>query len=96
MGLRRPKPAAAILGYSGRLMSPHKLAAEIQARPPVMLIHGDADDIVPCDALDTAVTALTEANVPVRHMLRPGLGHGIDPLGLEEGGRFLAEAFAGT
>ncbi len=96
VGLRRAKPVAAILGYSGRLMAPETLAAEIRSRPPVMLVHGNADDIVPVEALSTAVATLTEANVPVRNMLRPGLGHGIDPVGLEEGGRFLSEAFAGV
>jgi phospholipase/carboxylesterase len=89
VGLRRPKPLAAIVGYSGALLGAEALADEIRSRPPVLLVHGDADPIVPVSALPHAAAALKAAGVEVEELLRPGLAHGIDQLGLERGGLFL-------
>ena len=91
VGLRRAEPCAALLGYSGALLGAGQLAAEITARPPVLLIHGEADEIVPVQALPAAVQALETNGVPVIWQRRPGLGHGIDPEGFAMGARFLAE-----
>lgn len=93
VALRRPRPAAAVLGFSGMLVGAQRLPAEIQSRPPTFLIHGDADEIVPVQALHAAVAALQAVDVPVRWSVRRGLPHGIDPESIEEGGRFLAAAF---
>src|ERR1700692_4647169 len=38
VGLRRAKPMAGILGYSGRLLAPELLAREVRSRPPVLLV----------------------------------------------------------
>ena len=89
VGLRRPKAPAGIIGYSGRLVGEHKLAAEIRSRPPVLLVHGDADTVVPPQSLPQAVKALEAVGVPVESALRPGLGHGIDEEGLRLGREFL-------
>jgi len=91
--LRRPKPCAAILGYSGALLGAETLFTEIKSRPPVMLIHGDADPVVPFEALSHAAAALAANAVPVETHARPGLGHGIDPDGFVLGARFLEKAF---
>jgi len=91
--LRRPRPAAAVLGFSGHLVAPERLAAEVTARPPVLLVHGDADEVVPFGALASAEAALRAAGVPVEAHARPGLGHGIDQPGLELAARFLLRAF---
>lgn len=93
VGLRRAKPAAAIVAYSGRLFAPESLGSELRARPKVLLVHGDHDEVVPPDALPRAYEALEAAKVPVEQMLRPGLGHGIDGEGLARGGEFLRSAF---
>jgi phospholipase/carboxylesterase len=92
-GLRRAVPPAAILGYSGALLAPESLAAEIMARPPVLLVHGEADDIVPVQATRAAEEALCQAGVPVEALYRPGLAHGIDEAGLAAGRRWLEAAF---
>jgi phospholipase/carboxylesterase len=92
-GLRRATPAAAILGYSGALVGAELLAQEIRSRPPVLLVHGDADEVVPAAMLPHAVAALRAAGVPVEDLVCPGLGHGIDEAGLRRGGAFLREAF---
>jgi phospholipase/carboxylesterase len=94
-GLRRPRAPAAILAYSGALAAPETLAAEIKGRPPVLVVHGEADDIVPAAAGRAAEQALRAAGVPVEALYRPGLGHGIDDAGLTAGLRVLRSAYAG-
>jgi phospholipase/carboxylesterase len=95
VSLRRAKPVAGVVAYSGRLFAAEALATELRARPKILLVHGDADNVVPIAALPHAYAALQEAGVPVEQMLRPGLGHGIDPEGLARGGEFLRDAFVG-
>ncbi len=92
--LRRPKPIAAVLGYSGLLAAPEKLAAEITARPPVLLVHGTHDGVVPFDNLAIAKTMLESVQVPVSVMSRPGLAHSIDEPGLRAGVNFVSSQFA--
>lgn len=95
VGLRRAKPPAAIVGYSGALPGAEKLPQEIVSRPPVLLVHGDSDDMIPVQALHMAVNGLGAAGVAVRWHVSRGVGHGIAPDGLDLGGEFLADAFAG-
>lgn len=90
---RRPAPMAAVLGFSGALLGADILPAEVKSRPPVFLIHGDADEIVPVGALATAVAGLQAVDIPVRFEIRPGLPHAIDQEGIAHGGAFLAAAF---
>ena len=93
VALRRPRPLAAILGYSGMLVADDLLADEIASRPSVMLIHGDADMVIPVAALPTAVAGLEAAGVAVESHVRPGLDHGIDEEGVRLGLGFLARTF---
>jgi phospholipase/carboxylesterase len=90
---RRAASVAAVLGFSGALLGAEALPAEVKSRPPVFLIHGDADEIVPVGALAAAVAGLRAADIPVRFEIRPGLPHAIDPDGIAHGGAFLAAAF---
>jgi phospholipase/carboxylesterase len=94
VGLRRPKAVAAIVGFSGRLLAADLLPSEIRSRPPVLLVHGDNDPVVPFESLALAVTGLQAAGVPVEQLVRPRLGHGIDEEGLRRGGAFLRDSFA--
>lgn len=84
---------AGVVAFSGRMIAPERLPAEVVSRPPVLLIHGDADDVVPPQSLPAAVTALQAAEIPVQWQLRPGLGHGIDPEGLQAAAEFLQAVF---
>jgi phospholipase/carboxylesterase len=84
------------VGYSGALIGPQELASEIRSRPPILLIHGDADTVVPHSELAWAQKALGEAGVPVTVETRPRLPHSIDERGLMLGGRFLVRAFSGS
>jgi phospholipase/carboxylesterase len=98
VGLRRAVAPAAIVGYSGLLVLPPELnaeafAAEIKSRPPILLVHGDADDLIPVQALFQAAQGLAALEVPVEWHLSAGIGHGIDAEGLRHGGEFLARRF---
>lgn len=81
--LRRPKACAVVVGFSGALLVPEILGEEITSRPPVLLVHGDADAVVPFPALAAAEEGLQLNGIPVAAYARPGLGHGIDQEGLE-------------
>ena len=94
VGPRRPRAMACILGFSGALVGGEALPDEARSRPPVMLVHGDADDVVPVQALFGAMDALQAAEIPVQWIVRPGLPHSIDPEGIAAGGRFLREMLA--
>lgn len=89
VGLRREEQLAGIVGFSGRLLRAESLEAEIKSKPPVLLVHGDADEVVPPQSLDDAKAALTTHGVSVEAHSRPGLGHGIDNEGLSLAATFL-------
>jgi len=99
VGLRRAEAPAAIVGYSGMLVTPEsdaemeRFAADIRARPPVLLVHGDSDDLIPVQALFHAAQGLAALDVPVEFHISAGIGHGIDQEGLRQGGEFLARRF---
>jgi len=100
VGLRRAAAPAAIVGYSGLLVvppdvDPDTFAAGIKSRPPVLLVHGDCDEVIPPQALFQATQGLAAFEVPVEWHLSPGIGHGIDGEGLRHGGEFLARRFGG-
>lgn len=97
-GLRRARTPAAILGYSGALAAPEHLghaAPGIPAStpPPVLLVHGSQDEIIPPEALFLSAGELAQAGIPCQWHLCVGLGHGIDGEGLVHGGLFLATCF---
>jgi phospholipase/carboxylesterase len=90
VGPRRAQSLAGIVGYSGMLADPDALAVEVRTRPPVLLIHGDADPTVPVSALDHARSVLQPLAFDVATHVSRGLGHSIDEPGLRLGERFLA------
>lgn len=94
IGLRRERPVAAIVGYSGALTGAAALSREVRSKPPVLLVHGSVDSIVPVAALHAAERELTKLGVPITTHVSHGLGHSVDPAGLEMGGKFVADAFS--
>ena len=101
VGLRRAAAPAAIVGYSGLLVLPpdlnaEKFATEIKSRPPILLVHGDRDDLIPAQALFHASSGLAALGVPVEWHISQGIGHGIDQEGLRHGGEFLARRIPPT
>lgn len=89
VGPRRAEPIAGIVGFSGRLIGPELMADEVKSKPPVTLIHGEADEMVPAAALGQAVAGLEAVGIEVASEMRPHLGHSIDEVGLRVGLEFL-------
>jgi phospholipase/carboxylesterase len=92
---RRAAPVAGIVGFSGRLLAPERLEAETRSKPPVLLIHGDADEMVPVSDLPRAADALVKAGFETYAHVCKGLGHGIDNEGLSMALHFLRERLPG-
>lgn len=89
---RREDPVAGLVAFSGRLLEPELLADEVVCRPPVLLIHGDQDDVVPPQSLPAAAEALQAAGwKEVYAHIMKGTGHGISPDGLGVALAFLRE-----
>ncbi|WP_102107798.1 alpha/beta hydrolase [Oceaniglobus roseus] len=82
---------AGVVGFSGRLLQPELLADEVVSRPPVLLIHGDQDEVVPPQSLPEAASALQEAGFDVYAHVMKGTGHGIAPDGLSVALAFMRE-----
>ena len=94
VGPRRPQALAGIVGYSGSLIAPQRLADEVKSRPRILLVHGTADPVVPYAWFEAAVEALRSHGFSVATETRRGMAHAIDEEGLRLGGEFLAAAFA--
>ncbi len=92
--LRRPDLLAGVVAFSGRLLRPEALDAELTARPPVLLVHGDADDVVPFASMSEAGQALTSADIETYAHVMRGTGHGIAPDGLSVALAFMRDKLA--
>lgn len=89
---RREDAVAGICAFSGRLLEPELLADELSCRPPVLLVHGDQDDVVPVQSLPQAAEALQAAGwKEVYAHIMKGTGHGIAPDGLSVSLAFMRE-----
>lgn len=82
---------AGVVGYSGALLAENAEALQPKSRPPILLIHGQEDTVVPFTALAQAEKTLRTAGLEVQTLARPHLGHGIDEIGLQAGGDFLRQ-----
>lgn len=94
IGLRRPGRVAAVVGYSGLLTSAAELAHRQFAKPPVLLVHGTADPVVPIAALHMSESELKRLGVDVTTHISHGVAHSVDPVGLRLGRDFVKDAFA--
>lgn len=88
---RRAEPMAGVVAFSGRLLEPETLATEARVKPPVLLVHGDADEVVPFADMDRAGNALVTAGFETYAHVMKGTGHGIAPDGLQVALAFLKE-----
>ncbi|MFZ4688979.1 MAG: alpha/beta hydrolase [Polymorphobacter sp.] len=93
VGLRRPATPAAIVGYSGMLVGAHDLAHAPMVKPPVLLVHGAADPVVPVAALHAAKADLQRLGIAAETHISAGLGHSVDPVGLRLGAAFVAKGY---
>jgi phospholipase/carboxylesterase len=94
VGPRRAAPLAGIVGFSGRLLKPELLAGELRSKPPVLLVHGDADPMVPFASLKEAADALVTAGVETYAHVSRGTAHGIAPDGLGVALAFIRDRLA--
>ena len=60
-----------------------------KSSPPILLIHGDLDDVVPVSALIDAQSHLEEKGFDVEVVLEKGVGHSIDQIGLNAARKFI-------
>lgn len=93
---RRAAPIAGLVAFSGRLLDPDRLAAEAVSKLPVLLIHGDIDEVVPFDDMSRAGQALTKAGFETFGHVMKDTGHGIAPDGLGVALAFLKERLGVT
>ncbi|MDF2812997.1 MAG: phospholipase [Microvirga sp.] len=98
VGLRRTTPVAGIVGYSGLVVlengkGPESLKTQARSRPPILLTHGDRDDVLPVEMFFYSKEALATAGIPCQWHLSAGLSHGIDEESLRQGGLFLTQVF---
>lgn len=91
---RRPAAVAGVVAISGRLLRPEALASEAVVKPPVLLIHGDADAVVPFSDMGKAGDALVAAGFPTFGHVMKGTGHGIAPDGLGVTLQFVKDRLA--
>ena len=89
---RREDSFAGVVGFSGRLVEPELLMDDVLSRPPVLLIHGDQDEVVPVQSLPEAAEALQSAGFKdVFAHIQKGTGHGIAPDGLSVALAFMRD-----
>jgi phospholipase/carboxylesterase len=86
---RRAEALGGVVGYSGLLRGEELLASQVRSKPPVCLIHGDTDEVVPYSSLESSWKALESVGIAVEGHTRSGLGHGIDEEGINIALRFL-------
>ncbi len=96
VGLRRKRQVAAIVGYSGMLTNAPELAHAAITKPPILLVHGSADPIVPVSALHAAKAQLEQLGIDAITHVSAGVGHSVDPVGLRLGEDFVAKRFGIT
>ncbi len=94
--IRRARPCAGVLGYSGRFADAAHLADEIRSRPRIFLLHGTADSVIPVSEMHEAETILKAYDIPVITKAFPGLPHSINEEGIVLGGQFLAFCLKNT
>ena len=91
LGLRRKSDIGGIVGFSGAMTLPENWEAEITSKPPVLLVHGDVDNVVPVQMMHEAFIALKEFGIDVENHVSPSVMHNIGPDGLQKAMEFLAK-----
>ena len=90
---RRKTKIAGVVGFSGQLVGKEELVAEITSYPPVVLVNGDQDELIPVQQQQIAIEQLGVVGIEVEGHIRPNLGHSIDMEGIKIGCDFLQKIF---
>jgi phospholipase/carboxylesterase len=88
---RRAEAMAGVVAFSGRLLRPEALAMEAKVKPPVLLLHGDRDPVVPFEDMSKAGNTLVAAGFEVYGHVMEGCEHGIAPDGLSTALGFMRD-----
>ncbi len=89
---RREDEISGVVAFSGRLLAPEDLKDEAVNKPPVLLVHGDQDEVVPVQSLPEAAQGLQDAGFDqVYAHIQKGTGHGIAPDGLNVALAFMRD-----
>ncbi|MBL6426100.1 MAG: prolyl oligopeptidase family serine peptidase [Maritimibacter sp.] len=88
---QRDTEIAGIVAFSGRILQPETYGEHVKVRPPVLLVHGDADEMVPVAHFQEAGQVLNDAGFNVYGHIQKGTGHGIAPDGLSVALSFMAD-----
>lgn len=91
VGLRRNGDIGGIIGFSGAMTQPENWEDDITSKPPVVLIHGDIDNVVPVQMMHEAYSALDGIGIDVDKHVSPGVMHSIGPDGLQKAIDFLGK-----
>lgn len=90
VGLRRQRPLAAIVGFSGVLVGGRRLKDDMRSKPPILLVHGDSDPMIPVTAMFDSAEAIGAAGHGAQWHVSYGVPHSIGPDGVDLAGAFLA------
>lgn len=94
VGLRRAGPPAGVISFSGDLIDDESLETGAPVRPPVLLLHGAADPVLPLARLHRTEDILRRCGIEPSVHVSPTLGHGVGLDGIRRAGAFLRSAFA--
>jgi phospholipase/carboxylesterase len=94
VGLRRSVAMSSIVGFSGRLIREDTLSDDMKSKPPIYLIHGDQDPMVPYSDTINAAKILKDLDVDVQSHISPNTPHSIAQDGLEIAIKFLSSNFS--
>ena len=86
---RKNEKIAGVVGIAGMLMQPELLEKEAVQKPPILLVHGDEDDVVPYEELSIVADTLVKANFEVYTLTSKGAGHSITEDGLRAALQFI-------
>ncbi|MDE2765760.1 MAG: dienelactone hydrolase family protein [Chloroflexota bacterium] len=75
---RRAETVAGVVGLSGALITGDALPEEVVSHPPVLLVHGEEDVVLPAEGTRRAGEALGALGIPVETHVLPNLGHAVD------------------
>jgi phospholipase/carboxylesterase len=92
-GLRRTVAPRAIVCFAGSLIGEGSLEQQITHRPPVLIVHGEEDSVVPISASRHAEQTLRRLHVSVTSSYAAKTRHEINRHGIEESQAFLLHHF---
>jgi phospholipase/carboxylesterase len=92
-GPRRKNEIAGIIGYSGALITEKGQPLSAHNKPPILLIHGEADEVVPIESYHSAKKVLEASGFSVSGHSTEGLSHSIDDKGISSAQGFLEDVY---